>query len=707
MSRIQQLRRWLDAELLNSVRKRMTFGLLPGLLALLTLLGVSLLANDILVQSNKHLAEAGWELATTRSLQLNLQQALIPFDAGLSANRSGDEYVNFVALADRLDAMFIEAETQYGEADERVFFNRALAGWQMIHSQADEVLGASPEALTPTEANVLQAELMAAANEVWNDLEQLNDVVFHEMQETVAASHRAHDTASALLIGSTLIAFALGVLFLILFANYITRPLTALQEGAQRIGAGELDARLDIEQKDEIGALALEFNRMAGQLQDSYQHLEDRVNERTAQLWALNKASQSVVGELQLDRVLQTIGDLARTLGDAEFAAVLIPRLKNNASPRFIISQDLLEDAIPDLPSPIGRGMLGLLLKSERPVRSADLQQHPAAAGFPSGHPFMKSFLGLPIRMHGRTIGGLYLTNKHSAASFTQEDEEMLTMLAAYAGIAIENARLYEELTLMNEELEQRVQERTAELEAVSAERAEYAASLRQVLNRNVQIQEEEQRRIAKGIHDGVSQWLMGALFELQAARVRLPDDLVDVQRHLKEAQRVLKEVKEEMRRVIYDLHPPLLESNGLVTAMRNHIQELEAHSDLEVDFVVEGESMRLPPQQELALFRIGQEALTNVLKHADSDVASVRLGFDEDCVCLCVTDYGQGFTPGDEHADGPAQLGLLSMRERAAAAGAQLDIRSAPDSGATVQVRVPYDADTAPSHPKEALVYA
>ncbi len=700
---IHRLTRYRPATL----RRALTIGLLPGLVALLTLLGVSLFATDILVKASNYLVEAGWELAITRSLQLHLQQALIPFDNAAHDNRTGDEYDKFLALADKLDEMFAEADVQYGEEAERVFFDQAVAGWRTIRVQANDLLGAPPRTLTPAEAAALQTELAATANKVWDDLERLNDVVLQEMQDTIIASQRAHDTASAMLIGSTLVAFILGVLFLLLFADHVTRPLAALQEGAQRIGAGELDARIKIERQDEIGALALEFNRMAAQLQDSYQHLEDRVNERTAQLWALNKASQSVVGELHLDRVLQTIADLARTLGDAEFAAVLVPRQEKGAPPRFLISQDPTEDSLPDLSPPAGQGMLGLLLQSERPVRVADLRQHPASAGFPGGHPSMKSFLGLPIHIHGRTIGGLYLTNKRRDAQFTEEDEQMLSMLAAYAGIAIENARLYQELTHMNEELERRVQRRTAELEAVSAERTEYAATLRQVLYRNVQIQEEERRRIAQDIHDGVSQWLMGALFELQAARVRLSDNQTEVRRHLEEAQRVLKEVKMEMRRVIYDLHPPLLESNGLVTAMRNYIQDVEAHSELEVDFIVEGEPIRLPPQQELALFRIGQEALTNALKHADSDVVSVRLRFEADCVCLCVTDMGQGFTPGDHHASASPQLGLLSMRERAEAVGAQLDIRSAPGSGATVQVSVPYDLAPALSPTKEELSHA
>jgi signal transduction histidine kinase len=263
-------------------------------------------------------------------------------------------------------------------------------------------------------------------------------------------------------------------------------------------------------------------------------------------------------------------------------------------------------------------------------------------------------------------------------------------MLAAHAAVAIENARLYEEVTSMNEQLEARVQQRTAQLEAVSAERAQYAARLRQVLNRTVRIQEAERQRIAKGVHDGVSQWLMGALFELQAARVRLPEELVDVEKHLSEAQRVLKDVKQEMRRVIYDLHPPLLESNGLVAALRGHITELQAHFPFHCRIEVTGEPIRLSPQQELAMYRIAQEALTNVMKHAGTDRATVGLNFESDVVRLWIMDEGRGFDQNNGRGTNKPSLGLLSMRERAMAVGGAFSMQTTPGQGTLVEVSVP-----------------
>ncbi len=234
------------------------------------------------------------------------------------------------------------------------------------------------------------------------------------------------------------------------------------------------------------------------------------------------------------------------------------------------------------------------------------------------------------------------------------------------------------------------LQKRTDELEAVSAERTAYAQQLQQVLRRNVHIQEVERKRIANDIHDGVSQWLMGAMFEVQAARVRLSDANADVVAHLEEAQHVLKEVKEEMRRVIYDLHPPLLESHGLVTALRSLAQDQQARFHFPIHFEVTGEPYRLALDQELALYRIAQEALANVHKHADATQALLRLHFTPVQVTLSVQDDGVGFDITSEIWTHKKHLGLISMRERAIAVGADFAIHAQIGQGAIVRVSVP-----------------
>jgi signal transduction histidine kinase len=333
---------------------------------------------------------------------------------------------------------------------------------------------------------------------------------------------------------------------------------------------------------------------------------------------------------------------------------------------------------------------MSVLLVADGPVHFDSRAGDPNSEGLRTDCPPVQKFLVVPVRAHGKTIGGLCVGDRADALPFSTEDEEVMTMLAATAAVAIENARLYGELTRINEELEARVLDRTRQLEAVSEERTRYAEELRQVLDRNVRVQEAERRRIAQEIHDGVSQWLMGALFEIQAARVRLSLDMSEAHLHLQEAQRVLKFVKEEMRRVVYDLHPPLLESNGLVAAIRGYIADLETHTSQQYEFRVEGATQRLHPRQELALFRIAQEALNNVVQHADTSLAEVTLLFSPEGVCLRVTDSGPGFDPQQANDSGRPSLGLMSMHERASTVGGTLHIQSEPGEGAQVEVCVP-----------------
>lgn len=478
------------------VRGRLVVGLLPGLLALLILLGIGLYATDILVAANKHLGDAGWELATTRALQLKLQQVLFPFENDAPPPASKEAYESFLLQASAVDALILQAQTQYGERAEQASFQKALVSWQATRELAKRLLDPKGAPLTSSQRQDLQAGLVRAGASAQENLEKLNIAVLDEMQKTVTAGQRAHDQATLLLVGSVLIAFLSGILFLIFFTNYITRPLATLAADARRLGSGDLDVRSAIDSSDEFGLLALEFNQMA-----------------------------------------------------------------------------------------------------------------------------------------------------------------------------------------------QRLQSRTAELEAASAERAAYASELQQVLNRYMQVQETERRRIALDIHDSVSQWLMGALFELQAARVRLAAES-EPSGHIREAQRILKEAKEELRRVIYDLHPPLLESNGLVPALRGLIQEQQQHCKITLHFDVMGQPLRLPPQQALAFYRITQEALTNIQKHAQVDEAWILLAFSPENVSLLIRDEGPGFVTTGGHR--PKQLGLTSMRERAMAVGARIDIRTAPGAGVAVQVVVP-----------------
>lgn len=163
----------------------------------------------------------------------------------------------------------------------------------------------------------------------------------------------------------------------------------------------------------------------------------------------------ALVGEIRHEAVLQQVADLAAEVIGARYAAVGLLNPDGQTLESFTVSGLTREQVTAIGPPPIGRGILGLVIREGRAIRMADLGQHPASAGFPPNHPPMHSFLGVPIAGAHGTIGELYLTEKIEAAEFTQDDENLAGLLALVIGSAVENARLHTERTRLLEEVQQ------------------------------------------------------------------------------------------------------------------------------------------------------------------------------------------------------------------------------------------------------------
>lgn len=181
--------------------------------------------------------------------------------------------------------------------------------------------------------------------------------------------------------------------------------------------------------------------------------LEDRVERANEQLRALVDTGIGLNAELDLDQLLQQLVEAAPALTGARYAALgLVDR--NGTLIKFLTT-GLDEETIERIGArPSGRGVLGVLIVDPRPLRLADVSEHPSAVGFPPGHPPMRSFLGVPIALRGVAYGNLYLAEKQDGAEFTRVDEELLSLLAAQAAVAIENARLYETASRWSRQLE-------------------------------------------------------------------------------------------------------------------------------------------------------------------------------------------------------------------------------------------------------------
>jgi PAS domain S-box-containing protein len=251
-------------------------------------------------------------------------------------------------------------------------------------------------------------------------------------------------------------------------------------------------------------------------------------------------------------------------------------------------------------------------------------------------------------------------------------------------------------------ELEQRVAERTVALEeantALAAEIAERRlaeAARRDLLNRLVTAQEEERRRISRELHDQMGQHLTALALGLKALETGL-DPALPAGRQLVTLMEMTETMGREAHRLAVELRPPALDDLGLEQALRGYVEEWAQHTSIRADFHARGypeEKPWLPGSIETTLYRVVQEALNNMLKHAQATRAGVLLHCQRDHITLIVEDDGCGFdsnglTTGAV-GDRP-RLGLLGLRERAALVGGEMTVESAPGAGTTLFVRLP-----------------
>jgi PAS domain S-box-containing protein len=262
-----------------------------------------------------------------------------------------------------------------------------------------------------------------------------------------------------------------------------------------------------------------------------------------------------------------------------------------------------------------------------------------------------------------------------------------------------ERKRWEDTLQRAHSELEQRVAERTRDLEAANAlldkqlhERREAEQRVRRLLSRLVNVQEDERRRIARDLHDHLGQQMTAVRLkvELLTSLAEHDDQIRD---RLKEAREIITRIDRDIDFLTWELRPAVLDDLGLVAALGNFVEEWSANYLIPADFHTSGlDSQRLGFEVETNLYRIAQEALNNVFKHAQATRADVMLERRDGELVLVIEDNGTGFSlPEAAGTDGRDRgLGLNGMQERAAYVGGSLEIETAPGHGTTVFVRVP-----------------
>jgi len=531
-------------------------------------------------------------------------------------------------------------------------------------------------------------------------------------------------------------------------------------------------------------------------------------------------AGRGLLSDLDVGLILDRLLELARELTGARYAALGILDERRTELEQFLtvgVDQDT-HRAIGDLPR--GRGILGVLIEEPQPLRLHDVGAHPKSYGFPPGHPEMRTFLGVPVTIRGEAWGNLYLTEKEGGEDFDEADEASVIVLADWAAIAIENARLYEAVNARRKELERAVRgfEATAAiaravgaeelhrvlelivkrgralvearsvlillregdelrvasgaghvmdrdpvrlpvggsfvgdalerqrtlvvadverelalqpeqlgvpdastallvplvfrgralgvlmafdrlsgegsftredeqlLQAFAASAATAVANAQSVeadrLRHSLRAADEERRRWARELHDETLQGLGGLKVLLNGASRR--DDPEQMRAALAEAaEHVAREI-DNLRAIITELRPAALDDLGLGPALSTLLQRTASAHGLDVRSAVELPGRRLSPELETVVYRVVQEALNNVAKHARASVVNVEVGVADERLRVGVVDDGVGVS--DEPTGG---FGLVGMRERVALAGGELDVVGG-EPGTVVRATLP-----------------
>jgi signal transduction histidine kinase len=543
----------------------------------------------------------------------------------------------------------------------------------------------------------------------------------------------------------------------------------------------------------------------------------DALSVSEGRLRALFEAGLAVSSELSLEALLRRLVEAAAELTGARYAALGVIDASGAELEQFITHgiDDDLRAEIGTLPR--GRGILGVLISEAKPLRLHDLVEDPRSVGFPPGHPPMHSFLGVPIMMRGVAYGNLYLTERQDGGAFTDEDEELVTLLAGHAAVGIENARLYEASTRwsrqlqslnevgnalatetdldrlldlvvrrlrellgarvvalalpsggdelrfaavsgaeellgttisrsgsksgavierrrseridsviddpeVNREVTRRAGARTGmwvpliarnqvigvleihdkegpdarfsdddlRLAETFAARAAVAVELsqrvaRDAVRRVVQAQEAERSRLARELHDETGQALTSILLGLKPLEEALADH--PARAALAELREHVVSALQDVRRLAVELRPAVLDDFGLVPALERLTDGFAEQSDVRVDFHSALGELRLPSEVETTLYRVVQESLTNIVKHANAHNVSVSIARRGATVAAVIEDDGTGF---DERAVREEGVGLLGMRERLSFVDGRLEIESRPGAGTTIVAEVP-----------------
>jgi nitrate/nitrite-specific signal transduction histidine kinase len=446
---------------------------------------------------------------------------------------------------------------------------------------------------------------------------------------------------------SLLVLLILGVLISIFLVNIgirrIMRPITALIDAAQEVARGNFDQTIDAHTGDEIEELADQFNLMAGQLRASYAQLEQRVSDRTRELAVLYRADEELLSHLQLDDLLKALVDVAVDIFKTDKSSVLV---WDASKSRLIVgaARGFSPETLGKMSFRVSDGVIGTVMSNGNPAVVEDTHNNQHVATYITQPEGIHSFMHVPIKIEDR-IFGVFNFNYLTPHTFSDDERRLFIALAQRAAMAIENAQLYEQ--------------------------AQFAATV------------EERQRLARELHDAVTQTLFSSSLIADVLPRLWERNQEEGRRRLEELRQLTRGALAEMRTLLLELRPAALVEVELGDLLRQLSEAFTGRSRIPIQLEIDG-GIQIPPDVKVGLYRIAQEALNNIFKHASASKVILSLRSQPDGPELSIEDDGRGFDMSVVSSD---HLGLKIMNERSKEIGVELTVDSQPGAGTKVIV--------------------
>jgi len=403
-----------------------------------------------------------------------------------------------------------------------------------------------------------------------------------------------------------------------------------------------------------------ELAKSCGEALEKCEFLKQGIRMRT--LMPLFDVSRSLVSELRTDKLFHDVVRTVPVERKADFVALM-----------------LINEPCGELVLKAGTGLSGDLIGKtvDRTVDwlpysvietgEAIIVKDRVFGHTARNYPFA-SVLCVPVMNRGKVIGVLKAGKSRSGIPFSECDLELLSIIAGQAAIAIENAKLFDK---------------------VRVEKARLSGLMR----KHLKAQEDERWRVSEELHDSVVQWLVSALYHCQSSSTLMGMSRVEeANTEIDRVREVIEQCVQETRRIMLDFRPKLLGELGLVEALKHNVADFKDETGIECEIVVTGDTRKVIWTHSITIYRVIMEALSNIRKHAQASMANIKIEFDQEHICVEISDDGSGFNLSEavQHGRLAANMGLQTMQERAEIIGGKLLLEATPGTGTKIILIIP-----------------